>query len=182
MLWQNLWNQRVHQSWQVLLGVSVLPPSPFWKYHSVYPCSWAMQTGLFAMNCCNSYERAYPKKIKSLCQSIFAVLEQCAYLSLMEELLNLAAALMCLHKGMDFVEGPERRWSVWWLDCCSQKKYSVNFPMWFNVLGGNTPLVSELTWRMIIAPSNSCVCSINSKHVLLFFLTVCVRFMLQWCL
>jgi hypothetical protein len=72
-----------------------------------------MQTGLFAMNCCNLYESAYPKKIMSLGQSIFAILEQCAHLSLTEELLNLAAALMCLHKGMDFVEGPEGWWSVW---------------------------------------------------------------------
>jgi hypothetical protein len=71
-----------------------------------------MQTGSFAMNCCNVYERAYPKKIKSLCQSIFAIIEQCAHLSLTEELLNLAAALICLHKGMDFVEGPEGQWSV----------------------------------------------------------------------
>ena len=65
-----------------------------------------MRTGLFAMNCCNVYERAYPKKFKTLCQSIFAILEQCAHLSLTEVLLNLAAALMCLHKDMNFVEGP----------------------------------------------------------------------------
>jgi hypothetical protein len=57
--------------------------------------------------------RAYPKKIKPLCQSIFAILEQFAHLSLTEKLLNLAAAPMRLHKGMDFVEGPEGRWSVW---------------------------------------------------------------------
>jgi hypothetical protein len=68
-----------------------------------------MQTELFAMNCYNVYERAYPKKIKSLCQSIFAIIEQCAHLSLTEELLNLAATLLGFNKGMDPVEGP-RAW------------------------------------------------------------------------
>jgi hypothetical protein len=86
-----------------------------------------MQTGLFAMKCCNASERAYPKKIKSLCQSIFTILEQCAHLSLTEELLNLAAALMRLHKGVDFVEGPEWQWSVWRLNCYSQKKILCEF-------------------------------------------------------
>jgi hypothetical protein len=34
---------------------------------------------------------------------------------------------MCLHKGMDFVEGPEGWWSVWWLNCCSQKEVLCEF-------------------------------------------------------
>jgi hypothetical protein len=50
--------------------------------------------------------------------------------------------------------------------------YSVNFPIWFNTLGGTTTPVSDLTWRVMIALSNSCVCSINSIQALLFFLTV----------
>jgi hypothetical protein len=49
---------------------------------------------------------------------------------------------------------------------------SVNFPMWFNTLGGNIPPVSELMWRMRIALSNSWVCSSNSRQVLLFRFTV----------
>jgi hypothetical protein len=50
--------------------------------------------------------------------------------------------------------------------------YSVNFPMWFNTLGGNIPPVSELMWRLRIALSNSWVCSINSIQILLFRLAV----------
>jgi hypothetical protein len=58
------------------------------------------------MNYCKAYERAHQKKIKSLCQSISAILEQSAHLSLMEELLDLAGSLLGFNKGMDFVEGP----------------------------------------------------------------------------
>jgi hypothetical protein len=58
------------------------------------------------MNCCKGYERAHPKKTKSLCQSIFAILEECAHLSLVEELLDLAATLLEFNKGMDLLEGP----------------------------------------------------------------------------
>ena len=58
------------------------------------------------MNYCKAYERAHPKKIKSLCQSILAILEQCVHLSLAEELLDLAATLLGFNKGMDLVEGP----------------------------------------------------------------------------
>jgi hypothetical protein len=64
MLWQNLRNQRVHQSLQVLLDVSGLPPPAFWKYRSWYPCSWAIQTGSFVMNCCNS---SGPLSLSSFC-------------------------------------------------------------------------------------------------------------------
>jgi hypothetical protein len=56
--------------------------------------------------------KSLPEKNQVLV-SVFAILEQCACLSLTEEPLNLAAALMCLDKGMDFVEGPEWQWSVW---------------------------------------------------------------------
>jgi hypothetical protein len=59
------------------------------------------------MNCGKAYARAHPKKIEFLCQSIPAILKQCAHLSLAEELLDLVAPLLGLHKGMDFVEGPE---------------------------------------------------------------------------
>jgi hypothetical protein len=41
-----------------------------------------------------------------LCETIFAILEQCVHLSLAEELLDLAATLLGFDKGMDFVEGP----------------------------------------------------------------------------
>jgi hypothetical protein len=40
-----------------------------------------------------------------LCQSIFAILQQCAHLSLVEEPLDSAATLLGLNIGMDFVEG-----------------------------------------------------------------------------
>jgi hypothetical protein len=58
------------------------------------------------MNRGKAYERAYPKKIECLCQSILAIHKQCAHLSLAKELLDLVATLLCLHKGMDLVEGP----------------------------------------------------------------------------
>jgi hypothetical protein len=65
------------------------------------------------MNYCKPYERAHLKKIKSLCQSMFAILEQCVCLSQAEELLDLAATLLGFNKDVDFVEGPEGRWSEW---------------------------------------------------------------------
>jgi hypothetical protein len=58
------------------------------------------------MNHFEAYERAHPKKIKSLCQSIFATLEQYVHLSLAEKLLDLAATLLGFNKGIDLVEGP----------------------------------------------------------------------------
>jgi hypothetical protein len=61
------------------------------------------------MNRCKVYKRAHPKKIKSLCQSIFAIFEQCVHLPLVEELLDLAATLLKFNKGMDLVEGPRAR-------------------------------------------------------------------------
>jgi hypothetical protein len=48
-----------------------------------------------------------------LYQSIFAILEQCVHLSLAEELLDLAATLLSINKGMNFVEGPEGWRSAW---------------------------------------------------------------------
>jgi hypothetical protein len=61
------------------------------------------------MNCSKIYERACLKKIKSLCQSIFAILEHCVHLSLVEELLDFAATLVGFNKGMDLVES-SRAW------------------------------------------------------------------------
>ena len=49
----------------------------------------------------------YLKKITSQFQSILAILEQCAHLSLTEELLDFAAALLSLNKGMDLMERPK---------------------------------------------------------------------------
>jgi hypothetical protein len=44
---------------------------------------------------------------------MFAILEQCVCLSQAEELLDLAATLLGFNKDVDFVEGPEGRWSEW---------------------------------------------------------------------
>ena len=52
------------------------------------------------------YEKAHLKKLKSLFQPILAVLEQCGYLPLVKELPDLAATLLCLNKGMNFVKCP----------------------------------------------------------------------------
>jgi hypothetical protein len=48
----------------------------------------------------------------------------------------------------------------------------VNFPIWFNTLGGNSPPVSDLMWTIIIALSNWQVCSSNSVQLFLFCLIV----------
>jgi hypothetical protein len=37
---------------------------------------------------------------------MFAILEQCVHLPLLEELLDFDATLLGLNKGMDFVKGP----------------------------------------------------------------------------
>jgi hypothetical protein len=90
------------------IDVSVLLLPAFLKYRSLYQCSGALGTESFVMDCWKAYDRAHTKKIKSLCQSIFAILEQSVDLPLVEQLLNLAAALMRLQKGMNSVEGPIR--------------------------------------------------------------------------
>jgi hypothetical protein len=65
-----------------------------------------MSTRPSSINFYDTYEKAHPKKIKSLCQSIFAILKQFVHLSLPEELLDFAATLLRVNKGMDLVEGP----------------------------------------------------------------------------
>jgi hypothetical protein len=42
-----------------------------------------------------------------------------------------------------------------------QQRYSVNIPMYFNTLGGNSPRVSDLIWTIIIALSIPWTCSIK---------------------
>jgi hypothetical protein len=56
--------------------------------------------------------RFYPEEIKSLCQSIPTILEQCAHLSMAEKLLDFVATLLSLNKCMHFVEGPKGQSSV----------------------------------------------------------------------
>jgi hypothetical protein len=62
---------------------------------------------LLSMNFWKVKQRSYLEKIKSLFQSILAILEQCAHLSLTKESLDLAATLLGFNKGMDFVQSPK---------------------------------------------------------------------------
>jgi hypothetical protein len=49
--------------------------------------------------------------------------------------------------------------------------YSANFPMLFTVAGGNNPIVSDLTWRLMIACRTWLMFSISSAHSSLLFFT-----------
>jgi hypothetical protein len=86
-----------------------------------------------------------PEKSQALLQSCLATLEQCAHLSLMQKILELAAILLSFNKCVDFLEGPEKS-GQYQMEFFfpSQAMYSVNFAMCINTLGGNSVPVSEL--------------------------------------
>jgi hypothetical protein len=58
------------------------------------------------MSCGNAKVITHLEKIKPLLQCDLAFLEQCAHLALTQKLLDLAAFLLSLEKGMNLVEGP----------------------------------------------------------------------------
>ena len=60
-----------------------------------------------SMDYCRTIGVAYPENIQPLFQSILAILEQCAQLSLTEKQFDFTTTLLSLNKGMNFVEGPK---------------------------------------------------------------------------
>jgi hypothetical protein len=70
------------------------------------------------------------KNLNPLLQSCLAILEQFAHLTLMEEILELAAILLSFNKSVDFVEGPDNSHQYeGGFFSPSGATYSVNLPM-----------------------------------------------------
>jgi hypothetical protein len=95
------------------------------------------------MPCFHGNKKTHLETVKPSLQSSFALLEQCAHFTLTEKFLDLASLLLSLNKGMDLVKGPKWWWSVHRLDK-AHTRYSVNIPICFNTLGGNSVPASDL--------------------------------------
>jgi hypothetical protein len=89
----------------------------------------------------------------------------------MEKLLDVTFGLLGFDIGMDLVEGSGKQWSERIVNL-NEDEYSLNFPILFSMLGGNSPPVFDSRWILMIALSNWRVCSINWTQVFLFCLTV----------
>jgi hypothetical protein len=91
-------------------------------------------------------QMTHPKHLKSLLQSCLAILEQFAHLALMEKFLELIAILLSFNKCVDFMEGPDSsgQYQGEFFFSQSPATYSVNFPICFSTLSGNSPSISEL--------------------------------------
>jgi hypothetical protein len=83
----------------------------------------------------------------SLLQSCLAILEQCAHLAQAEKPFEPAATLLGFDKCVDFVEGSDRSSNIKGQrehSFSREATHSVNCPICFNTLGGNSPPVSDM--------------------------------------